>query len=263
MAESSTRDAMSGDAATNALAGAVAGGFVLTALFPLDVAKTTMQARGSSVVDMAQSLKNSDKPLRRLYSGLSPAVMEQMLNRSMLFGVGAFIKQQSPQAWSEPVRDAASGAGAALVKTLVLHPIDTIKCRWQVEQHALQLSGLYRGLAPAIVRSSFGMGIWLTSRNTLERSLPDHSDGWRFARSFLSGALSSALTDLLTFPFDTLKKSMQASHPTRMLVQVQRLLTEGGFARFYRGYAARLLMISVNGALFNKTFVYTKALLSG
>ena len=39
---------------------------------------------------------------------------------------------------------------------------------------------------------------------------------------------------------------------------MRRLHAEGGPARFYKGYSARVLIISVNGALFNTAFVAIK-----
>lgn len=228
--------------------------------FPLDVAKTEMQARGSTVAATARRLIVAEAaPLRRIYRGLSPAIAEHMLNRSFLFGVGAVIKRQVPREWPEPVRDAASGAGAALAKTFILHPLDTVKCRWQLGMPWSDLGGLYRGLGPAAFRSSFGMAVWLASRNHLERVLPDEGRFWSVTKHFAAGALSSALTDLCTFPFDTLKKSMQSGIGSADLgAEMRRMYRDGGIGRFYRGYAARFFMVSLNGALFNAAFVVLK-----
>ena len=272
-------DALSGDPALNAVAGASAAAAVLATLFPIDVAKTHMQARGVSAAATLRTLLDSPRPLRAFYGGIGPALGEQTLNRCMLFGVGAAIKRRVPTTWPEPVRDASSGAAAALCKTVLLHPLDTIKCRWQLGMGAYGgaagggVSGLYAGVGPATLRSSVGMAIWLSSRNHLERTLPDDEGFWRTSRHFWAGALSSALTDLCTFPFDTLKKWMQADASAAaasgsggaagaaagaVLGAVRRLRSEGGLRRFYFGYGPRLLMISVNGALFNAAFVSVK-----
>ena len=215
---------MSGHAGINAAAGAAAGATVLAVLFPIDLAKTFMQANGTSVPETAQKLLQSKAPFGRMYRGLTPALLEQFVNRGMLFGVGAMIKCRVPNGWPEPVRDAACGAGAAFIKATVLHPLDSIKCRWQLGQPRFRnFGGLYRGLSPALVRSSFGMAIWLASRNHLERTLPCPTGsaaaaaaGWgapmmASTHHLIVGALSSAVTDLCTFPFDTLKKGMQAT----------------------------------------------------
>ena len=251
-------DALSGSASLNAIAGAAAGASVLALLFPIDVAKTHMQAKGSSVCNtvtiLAANIRGGSSLV--LYRGLLPALVEQIINRSMLFGIGTIVRSHVPAAWPETTRDASSGACAALAKTALLHPVDTVKCRWQLGMPRWQLNGLYRGLAPAALRSSVGMSIWLASRNELERSLPETLHG----RHLLSGALSSALTDLCTFPFDTLKKNMQADTRTiGVRPAINRLLHEGGYSRFYRGYAARFVMMTCNGALFNEAFVRIKA----
>ena len=224
---SSSSDAFSGDPTLNAIAGATAGGAVLAFLFPIDTTKTQMQARGTSATATIKALITSEAPLRRIYRGLAPAIAEHAANRAMLFGVGAEIKKHVPREWPEPARDMASGAAAAFAKTTMLHPLDTIKCRWQVGLPFYQVSGLYSGLVPAQLRSSVGMGIWLSSRNQLERSLPpDEGRFWSLFKPFIVGALSSALTDLLTYPLDTLKKRMQAEvvvvHAVGVVVERQQ-----------------------------------------
>ena len=141
------------------------------------------------------------------------------------------------------------------------------------------------------------MALWLSSRNRLEAELPRDGAFWHATRHFIAGALSSALTDLCTFPLDTLKKAMQAgavagaasaapahapptpavllasgavAPPTHVSPAVRaaepglrgvarRLRAEGGLARFYRGYTLRVIMISINGALFNAAFVGVKS----
>jgi len=211
-----------------------------------------------------------------VYRGLTPAVLELALNRSILFGVGSYARRWTPSAWPDPVRDAASGAGAALIKTAALHPIDTLKCRWQLGQPRDRLSGLYQGFTPAAIRSSVGMAIWLSSRNALERRLEpsDEQPDERPWRHFVSGALSSCLTDLCTFPFDTLKKWLQAADPVgrqdrpnmKQIVPTlsraaKAMVSQGGIRRFYSGYGPRLIMVAMNGACFNSMFVATKRIL--
>jgi hypothetical protein len=265
-------DAMAGSPSLNAAAGAAAGSIVLTVLFPIDLSKTIMQARNASALDTAKYLAGSEAPVRRLYRGMGPAVLEVAANRSLLFGIGSLAKSHVPASWPEPLRDASAGASAALIKTAVLHPLDTVKCRMQLQATPLlealpawrHVHQLYAGLSPAVVRSSAGMAVWLTSRNHLERTLPEEGRFWALARHFVAGALSSALTDLCTFPFDTLKKSMQARERAvvseTLLEEIAAFRKEGGALRFYRGYLARVVMVSVNGALFNAAFVCSKRL---
>lgn len=84
---------------------------------------------------------------------------------------------------------------------------------------------------------------------------------WRHA---ICGFLSSTLTDICTFPLDTLKKNLQAAPASgRRTVssEVARLRRAGGLERFYRGLGPRLLMVGLNGALFNVNLVALKRVL--
>ena len=85
---------------------------------------------------------------------------------------------------------------------------------------------------------------------------------WRHA---ICGFLSSTLTDLCTFPLDTLKKNLQAAPGEQrrtIAAEVRRLRSAGGVERFYRGLAPRLLMVGLNGALFNTNLVGLKRILA-
>lgn len=190
-------------------------------LFPVDVVKTHMQTRG---VDLRTIFRSFRGPvLRSLYRGISPAFVEQAINRSILFGAGSAIKQRLPPAWPELLGDAVGGASAALIKTALLHPLDTVKCRWQLGQPHARLHSLYNGFAPAATRSAVGMAIWLSTRNGCERRVNRHdATGLSLAehpfwsqlvplRHALCGFVSSVLTDMCTFPLDTMKKTLQAS----------------------------------------------------
>ena len=257
----------------NATAGALAGTLVMSSLFPVDAVKTFMQANGTSATEacriLAHNQPNAAALLRRVFRGITPALVEHAINRSLLFGMGSYFKSAMPDTLPEPARDALSGGGAAMIKTVALHPIDTMKTRWQLGQERFNFFGMYRGVTPATIRSSFGMAIWLTTRNALERSLePGQGESPRWWRHLASGALSSVMTDALTFPLDTLKKNMQAAKSrremtasTHMTTTAMSLVSEGGVFRLYRGYTPRLLMVSVNGALFNTAFVTFQKLL--
>jgi hypothetical protein len=112
-----------------------------------------------------------------------------------MFGVGAFYHTIAPSWLSPFARDLLVGGAAALTKTVILYPLDTVKTRAQMQTTLIpsRIGDLYHGLLPASVRSSAGMGIWLSSRNILERSLPDVPF---VPKHFLCGALSSMLVDL-------------------------------------------------------------------
>mgnify|MGYP006158652497 FL=1 len=65
---------------------------------------------------------------------------------------------------------------------------------------------------------------------------------------------STAITDLCTFPLDTLKKNLQADGGSVGLL-LRRLINDGGLQRLYHGYGPRLLIMSVQGGLWNWVYV--------
>mmetsp|Transcript_22074 Transcript_22074/g.72365 ORF Transcript_22074/g.72365 Transcript_22074/m.72365 type:complete len:111 (+) Transcript_22074:731-1063(+) len=105
------------------------------------------------------------------------------------------------------------------------------------------------------------MAIWLSTRNGLERSAPESLQRSPWARDWLVGMASTALTDACTFPLDTLKKNLQADGGSFPAL-ARRLLLRGGWPRLYSGYGPRLAMQAVSGGLWNWVFVRGQELFS-
>ena len=266
---SATRDHTAGtkkaeSSSQNFVAGAVAGCLMRSTLFPIDTIKTNMQRSGTGLVATVRSLLLSPSAVAALYRGLTPAVLEIGFNRGALMSVSTAIKDRLPADLSEVTRDAAAGLVAGSIKTIVLHPLDTLTCRGQVGRAQLaliwprpQVSVLYGGLSPAIVRSAGGMAIWLSVRNSLERksNSVESLQGSPWLRDWLVGMASTAFTDLCTFPLDTLKKNLQADGGN-VFVLTRRLLVDGGFLRLYHGYSPRLVIVALQGGLWN--FIYVR-----
>ena len=103
--------------------------FEVTLLTPL-----ALQARGVGAFVAVRSLSSDPAVFARVYRGITPAISEHVVNLSILFGVGSYFRSATPETWPDPLRDAVAGAGAALFKTATLHPVDTLKCRWQLGQ---------------------------------------------------------------------------------------------------------------------------------
>jgi len=197
-----------------------------------------------------------------LYRGLAPALLEVGVNRGALMEVSSGVKRRLPSHYPEAVRDVVAGCAAGALKTTILHPLDTLTCRGQVGRAQWELlwppqpGALYNGVAPALIRSAGGMAIWLSLRNGLQRSSPEalHRKPW--LRDWLVGMASTAVTDVCTFPLDTLKKNLQADGGSAIELS-RRLVRDGGITRLYRGYSPRLVMVAVNGGLWN--WVYVRA----
>ena len=102
------------------------------------------------------------------------------------------------------------------------------------------------------------MAIWLSTRNSLERAANGSGALQRrtWLRDWLVGMASTAFTDLCTFPLDTLKKNLQADGG-HVVVLIRRLVGDGGLLRLYHGYGPRLIIMGLQGGLWN--WVYVRA----
>ena len=253
------------DAQVDFVAGGLAGSTVRGFLFPLDTVKTNMQRSGQGLSATVRTLVGDVgvAAMPRLYRGLGPALLEVGVNRGILMGMSTAVRQLLPSELPEVARDASAGFAAGMLKTAALHPLDTLTCRGQVGQAQLallwpqpQLGALYSGIGPAFLRSAGGMAIWLSVRNSLERSAPEslrQRSPW--ARDWLVGMASTGFTDACTFPLDTLKKNLQADGGS-VVALLRRLINDGGLLRLYRGYGPRLIMQCLSGGMWN--FVYVR-----
>ena len=121
------------------------------------------------------------------------------------------------------IRGAHSSATAT---TTIVFPLDTLKTRMQ-NGLAMPptLSGFYSGYTPAAFYSALGMGLWVGSRNKLERDIRYNGPG----KHLLTGAIAGVFVQLPTFPLDTLKKRLQSSDARLSPINEARtLMAEGG-----------------------------------
>lgn len=254
------------------VAGFIAGCVMRGTLFPVDTIKTNMQRSGTGIVNTIQHLTKSSAGgggVLNLYRGLTPALLEIGINRGALMGVSTAVKKQLPEDIPELARDAGAGMVAGMLKTTILHPLDTLTCRGQVgssKQWELlypsktNFQKLYQGFSPAIIRSSGGMSIWLCIRNSLTRSHTAQVslENQPYLRDWLIGMTATCATDICTYPLDTLKKNLQADggNVGSLLKRLVHPNEGGGILRLYRGYSPRLFMMAINGGLWN--FVYVR-----
>ena len=203
--------------------------------------------------------------MRNLYRAIGPTIAMLAARQGLKFGAGASAKAHLPQEWSGFKRDAVAGALSAIGATTLLFPLDTTKTRYQTGMAAPStLRQAYYGYAPAVSYSAFGMALWVCGRNALERSIPDPPANGpsKYWKHLLTGGLAGILVQVPTFPFDTLKKRLQARNDARgALAEAQLLISEGGVLRFYRGFVLKSAFVAVNGAIFNAVYVAMRSLL--
>ena len=260
-------DALGGDPFRNAVASWLAGCLQATILLPINTTQTHMQTKGTNAQQTMRNIFDNGaiNGVRRLYRALGPTVAMLGARQGLKFGSGATIKQKLPPYLPEVVRDALSGGASAFCATTLLFPLDALKTRWQVDLGYPSLRQMYQGLLPAVTYSSCGMALWVVSRNALERNIPEPPSGSHLTpwKHFLCGGLAGMLVQIPFFPFDTLKKRLQASDkPRTMFAEARVLMANGGLHRFYRGFAIKCAFTALNGAIFNTVYVYVRSVLA-
>lgn len=174
--------------------------------------------------------------------------------------------------------DLAAGAIAGIVTSILLHPIDLLKTRLQVQDGVIHkefsglrnavsrtwqaegLSGFYKGVAPACVGNGLSWGLYMFFYEQAKRrrlaSRTNSSAGEPVARlgpgdHMLAAWEGGTITTLLTNPVWLVKTRLQlqldASGPGAYrgaVDAVRSILREEGPAGLYRGLAPALLLVS-------------------
>mmetsp|Transcript_18186 Transcript_18186/g.46015 ORF Transcript_18186/g.46015 Transcript_18186/m.46015 type:complete len:332 (-) Transcript_18186:246-1241(-) len=183
---------------------------------------------------------------------------------------------------------ALAGGVAGLTSVLMLHPLDVVKTRLQVQdgtprtelpayrgmvdamRSAMRTEGwraLYSGLSPALVGSAASWGIYFFAYNRAK----ERNRAWMGVRelspgmNLLSAAQAGSLVCVLTNPLWVIKTRLQlqrggggppgvntlpagAMRYTGLLHAVKCIAREEGLAGFYRGLGPSLLLVS-HGAI--------------
>lgn len=264
---SAANDALAGDPKIVGSAAAMAGALQTTVLLPFNTVQTHMQHKGGR---LSATISNifSRGVLRgtwSLYMAWPPTMAMVGMRQGLIFATGAQMKKHMPPHLPEPARDALSMASSALVCSGFLFPFDTVKTRLQLQMSMPRPSQMYRGFLPAVTHSVAGRALWMSLRNGLESTVPNpESPRMLYWKHFMCGGVTGMLVAASVFPFDTLKKRLQApmdAEKHTVVGEARALFAEGGISRFYRGAAVKVSMNFMQGACFNVAFVVCRSFL--
>eukprot|EP01097_Dermamoeba_algensis_P008865 TRINITY_DN6081_c0_g1_i1.p1 TRINITY_DN6081_c0_g1~~TRINITY_DN6081_c0_g1_i1.p1 ORF type:complete len:219 (-),score=68.14 TRINITY_DN6081_c0_g1_i1:271-927(-) len=153
----------------------------------------------------------------------------------------------------------ASGAAAGFFASLVLCPVELIKCRLQVQQNELPrfkgpidclvqtlktegIRGLYRGYLGTMIREVPGNAIWFGVYEAvcrLQAPLNGTKDDLTLPQLMVSGAFAGMFYWLIPFPADVIKSNMQTSlssgGQSTFFSTCQKIYRTQGIKGFYRG----------------------------
>ncbi len=174
----------------------------------------------------------------------------------------------------------ASGLAAGFTTTAVLHPLDLLKTRLQVDEsfrrwswrdgprallatdalttrkvlEQLGFRGLYRGLVPAVAGSSASWALYWASYERLKQAAAgEHKRRLGPGEYLAYSAAAGALTTLCTNPLWLIKTRMELQSPGNepyrgFLHAAQTIQRQEGWRGFYKGLVPALLLVS-NGAI--------------
>ncbi|XP_060062866.1 mitochondrial thiamine pyrophosphate carrier-like [Ylistrum balloti] len=254
-------------ATEHAFAGAVSGAVSRVMFQPLDVLKVRFQLQiepiqpknSSKYWGMYQATRTiiKEESLRALWKGHVPA---QFL--SVLYGVGQFVSfefltklawKHLPEEYStkyRPLTHTVCGGLAACAGTMLAQPSDVLRTRFiaqgSVKTYSGLLSamnqikqtegipGLYKGLGPALIQTSFQIGLQfgLYSGLTSMWQWMEHKPlggALGVTESLVCGAASGVISKFLAYPLDMTKKRLE-------IRGVEHIRKEFGSTRAYRGF---------------------------
>jgi len=192
-----------------------------------------------------------------------------------------FVREGQRSMGAEARITGVAGTAAGLAGTLVSYPLDLLRTRFAAQgeskvykhfwlaigeiRRVEGVRGLFRGIAPTILNSGPGMGIYFfiyeavrppdvkkgEADSNRRRVLPKLPGGFD---KFLAGSTASMVAKTIVFPFDLVRKRMQVQGPTRNLYvhknipeytgtvsALRSIFVTEGFRGMYRGLAVTLL----------------------
>ena len=274
-------------------AGTMAGMMCKVVEYPMDTVKVRLQDmhctyRGT--LDCIVRMFREEGPLG-FYRGLPAPLYGCMIDTATIFVVynglsntyrnwkGSALNSDLPLAGT-----AAAGFGAGLAVSVVLTPIELVKCRMQVQDtlppekqvykgvwHCAcrtvsqeGVRGLFRGYTSFAAREAPGSALWYAVYEGLRSYLAPHG-GSRSDVPLLGTAMAGAAAGFsywtATFPTDVVKTRIQvdpeyANHTLKQgLKDVYR---EGGVRSLYKGWGVTVARAMPSHALLFVTYEYCK-----
>ena len=282
------------------IAGTVAGFSGKVMDHPLDTVKVLLQTQQQNNNHRYQGTWDcirhtmKTKGIMGFYAGLSTPLVGSMMENAVLFAAYSRFQQQLKILKHNNNDDelslgelAMAGAGAGLVISFVLTPMELIKCRLQVQQPPqttaassigpLQVlwdtlktdgsRGLYRGHMSTMIREVFGNFCWYgTYESVCQACIPvgGTRDDLPTHVHLLGGATAGVAYWTFIFPADTIKSIIQTttSVPSTSFRQtLTSITTTHGLLSLYNGWGITVTRAAPSHALVFATYEYIRKLL--
>lgn len=200
------------------VAGAANGMATIVLGFPLDTIKTRMQLNMFPSMSVCARVTFCREGFRGFYTGVSTPFIAHVLKRSYQWPVFEYLNKKMSLS---PLASGVIATGSGLFVAVLATPLQVLKVNAQASTNKdnifriarrvyqdVGFFGLYRGVAPTMMKDAIFGGCFLTTYGTLRK----HIDERNKLQVFVAGVSSHCLSWTLFSPIDFLKTQVQ-NHP--------------------------------------------------
>ncbi|KAL4911691.1 mitochondrial carrier domain-containing protein [Aspergillus aurantiobrunneus] len=289
------------------LAGGIAGAVSRTIVSPLERLKILLQiqtvGREEYKLSIWQALKKIGKEegWRGFLRGNGTNCIRIIPYSAVQFGSYNFYKrfaEPTPHADLTPIRRLICGGAAGITSVVITYPLDIVRTRLSIQSASFSalkresageklpgmfttmvliykreggLLALYRGIIPTVAGVAPYVGLNFMTYESVRKYLTPEGDSTPGAfRKLLAGAISGAVAQTCTYPFDVLRRRFQINTMSNMGYQyasifdaVRVIVAEEGMRGLFKGIAPNLLKVAPSMASSWLSFELTRDLLLG
>lgn len=259
--------------------GSVAGALGKIIEYPFDTVKVRLQTQGAHIFPTTWSCirytYRNEGILKGFFQGIGSPICGSALENAVLFvsynQCARLLEKHTNCSSLQQI--ILSGAFAGSCASLVLTPVELVKCKLQVSnlgshkpvkilptiKQVLKesgIGGLWQGQSGTFIRESLGGIAWFATYELLkDHFLQRHKDGgadginktWEL---LVSGGSAGLAFNASIFPADTLKSKMQTEQRS-LLSSATKIMRQAGLSGFYRGLGITLVRaVPANAVVF-------------
>ncbi|KAI9724752.1 MAG: hypothetical protein M1812_000027 [Candelaria pacifica] len=269
------------------LGGGVAGAVSRTVVSPLERLKILFQVQSVGREEYKMSVGKGlskmwrDEGWRGFMRGNGTNCIRIVPYSAVQFGSYNFYKrfvESSPGADLTPIRRLVCGGAAGITSVACTYPLDIVRTRLSIQSASFAALGaaqrkrlpgmwatmvtmykseggflaLYRGIIPTVAGVAPYVGLNFMTYETVRKYLtPDGDSNPSAIRKLAAGAISGAVAQTCTYPFDVLRRRFQINTMSGMGYQyksipdaIRMIVTHEGFLGLYKGIVPNLLKVA-------------------
>ncbi|GAP84635.1 putative mitochondrial carrier protein [Rosellinia necatrix] len=288
-------------------AGGVAGAVSRTVVSPLERLKILLQVQSAGHTEYKLSVGKAlgkmwkEEGWRGFMRGNGTNCIRIVPYSAVQFGSYNLYRRQfferQPGAVMTPVQRLLCGGVAGITSVVFTYPLDIVRTRLSIqtasfaalsEKHTGKLPGmwttlvlmyksegglsaLYRGIIPTVAGVAPYVGLNFMTYEFVRKYLtPEGDQNPNAGRKLLAGAVSGAVAQTCTYPFDVLRRRFQINTMSGMGYQyksigdaIKVIITQEGIRGLYKGLVPNLLKVAPSMAANWLSFEVTRDFLIG